>query len=72
MTMPTEEPIFEVRATLPDGSRKRLGLYATQDDAADQTRLLASGAAGGDDPTPERPGRASRGHRRRVTPIATR
>jgi hypothetical protein len=44
--MPTDVPIFEVRATLADGARMRLGLYATQDDAAEQARLLlATGVA---------------------------
>jgi hypothetical protein len=40
MPMPTDEPIFEVRATLTDGARQRLGLYATEDDAAEQAQLL--------------------------------
>jgi hypothetical protein len=46
MTVPSDVPIFEVRATLPDGSRQRLGLYASEADAADQAQLLlASGGA---------------------------
>jgi hypothetical protein len=40
MTMPTEAPIFEVRVILADGSRQRLGLYATEGDAADHAQLL--------------------------------
>jgi hypothetical protein len=46
MPMPTDVPIFEVRATLANGSRMRLGLYATLDGAAEQSRLLlATGVA---------------------------
>lgn len=46
MPIPTDVPIFEVRATMVDGSRMRLGLYATQDDAAEQAHLLlATGVA---------------------------
>lgn len=40
MPMPTDVPIFEVRATLADGARMRIGLYATQDDATEQAWLL--------------------------------
>jgi hypothetical protein len=46
MTEPNEAPIFEVRATLTDGSRQRLGLYATEADAVERAQLvLASGQA---------------------------
>jgi hypothetical protein len=46
MTRPSDAPIFEVRATLPDGARERLGLYATEDDAAGHAQLLiAAGLA---------------------------
>jgi hypothetical protein len=45
-TRPTDGPIVEVRATLPDGARPRRGRYATDDDAAERAQLLiATGVA---------------------------
>jgi hypothetical protein len=40
MTMPSGAPIFEVRATLADGTRQLLGLYATEAEATGHVQLL--------------------------------
>jgi hypothetical protein len=40
MTMAADGPIFDVRATLTNGARLKLGLYATQADAAEWARWL--------------------------------
>jgi hypothetical protein len=38
--MPSDAPISEARATLPDGSRQRLGRSASEDAATGHARLL--------------------------------
>jgi hypothetical protein len=42
MTRASDVPIFEVRATLTNGARPKLGRYATQADAAEWARWLVT------------------------------
>jgi hypothetical protein len=44
MTMPSDAPRFDVRATFVNGTRHKLGLYATHADAAELARwAIATG-----------------------------
>ena len=40
MTLPSDVPIFDVRATLVNGTRHKLGLYATRADAVEMARWV--------------------------------